>query len=465
MKTRKAKATDPGQAKIEASNTIPKPEIDPVKLLLLPSKTSPDARICTLAHPATSKPCRYYICPVGGVYEFQRIAAPKKSCRSWLLGPKMVVESGGSRCDDTGADHDEQSVQAQDQISGTPSQRQGTTAGDTTGQASRSVAQGHTIKEPEMLVATPIDPLFLILPSLYRQVNKSAKGLFLSLDDLLEESCESSMHFRHMTELEFIRSSTEARITAVCDTVEAGDEKMYRLNLDKLTTELMAKAKRMTANGLPASMETKFVVKALETPVMSLKREESFVSLGNADGPESQSTSAAESQSTAATSETSASNISAQTDTTVPDQPPQPSVPDNIKNLLRIRTALNFILTSYLPPSLTSAIKTILSSSSSSSSSVDFAPLDTHLTHIAKLRAEAQASRSLSDFSRKRNMIDDDEAAEVKAEKKRKKEEEEKKQKASLTKGVRDLQKVNVSGMKKMSDFFGKSSAVKKKKT
>ncbi|KAL8964250.1 MAG: hypothetical protein Q9183_004588, partial [Haloplaca sp. 2 TL-2023] len=89
-------------------------------------------------------------------------------------------------------------------------------------------------------------------------------------------------------------------------------------------------------------------------------------------------------------------------------------------------------------------------------------PLDDHLARIATLRAEVLATRSLSDFSRKRNMGDDDEAAEDRAEKRRKKEEEEKRAKVGLSKGIRDLQKVDVKGMKKMSDFFGKKPVGKK---
>ncbi|KAL9025386.1 MAG: hypothetical protein Q9196_005779 [Gyalolechia fulgens] len=458
MKTRKAKAAHSGQATAEA---VPKPESSPVQLLLLPANASPDARICTLAHPATSKPCRYYFCPKSGVYEFQRIAAPNKTCRSWLLGPKIIEPRGGGGSD-ISLEHDELLVEAPTQVSGTSSQSHGGRAINGTEPRSGSIAQGYTIKKPELLIATPLDPLFLLLPALYTQFNKSSKGLFLSLDDLLEQSYESSKHFRHVIESGIIQSTMEARMAAVCDTVAAGDEKMYRLNMDRLTAELMAKAKRMIANGLPASMEAKFVLKALEMPVMSVKREESFVSLSNADsisGPESQSTCTAESQSTATTSQTVASHVSTQTEITIPDLPPQQPVPDNIRNLLRIRTALYFIITSYFPAPLTSAIKTILSSPSSPT---DFTSLDTHLNHIAKLRAEAQASRSLSDFSRKRNMSDDDDAAEAKAEKKRKKEEEEKRQKAGLTKGVRDLKKVNVSGMKKMSEFFRKAPVAKK---
>jgi hypothetical protein len=50
----------------------------------------------------------------------------------------------------------------------------------------------------------------------------------------------------------------------------------------------------------------------------------------------------------------------------------------------------------------------------------------------------------------------EDEDSETRAEKKRKKEEEEKRKKAGESRGVKNLKKVNVSGMKKMSDFFKK---------
>jgi len=59
--------------------------------------------------------------------------------------------------------------------------------------------------------------------------------------------------------------------------------------------------------------------------------------------------------------------------------------------------------------------------------------------------------------------MNDDEAAETRAEKKRRKEEEEKRKKAGESRGLRDLKKVNVTGMKKMSDFFGKGAVTKTK--
>ncbi|KAL9009135.1 MAG: hypothetical protein Q9173_005811 [Seirophora scorigena] len=454
MKTRKTKPTPPSQGPPASSSTaIPIPaEEDPVKLLLLPSDASPAARICTLAHPATSKPCRYYFCPRSGVYEFQRIAAPRGSCRSWLLGRNVVRARAGQ------PDVENKPQEAADEIL-----RSEEVNGVEDYGAARSISQGHTIKNPELFIATPIDALFLILPTLQAQSQKSAKGLFLALDDLLESAGEGSKHLKHVVEPEAMQRMMERRVAAVCDTVDAGDEKMYRLSLRKLMTEILAKGKRMSANGLPASMEAKFVTKALEKPVMSLKREESSVSQGAVDSlvtDDSQPDNIVESQPSAITDGSTVSVSSAQTDITVPDPVVvAPPAPEDIYHLLRLRTALHIILTTYLPAHLATAIKDILSSTSSP---IDFNPLDVHLNHLATLRAEAQASRSQADFSRKRNAVEDEEAAEAKAEKRRKKEEDEKRQKAGLTKGIRDLKKVDVKGMKKMSEFFGKSSAGKK---
>ncbi|KAI4115506.1 MAG: hypothetical protein LQ338_007849 [Usnochroma carphineum] len=453
MKTRKTK-NNTSSSQQDNTTDIPSttsiPEQDPVRLLLLPSNASPQARICTLSHPATSKQCRYYFCPENGVYEFQRVAVPRRDCRSWLLGRRLAVAGARGRSADGSTlaqGNDVQDVSQEEQFNSSP--RDDVANGE---ESARSISQGHAIKDPDLFIATPIDPVFLILPSFYAQLQKSTKGLFLSLDDLLESACETSRHLKHIIESAAMQQRIETAMAAVCDTVSAGgDEKMYRLNIDKLVAELLAKTKRMVSSGLPASMEAKFIAKPLETPVMSLKREESsisqsgIVSLASTD---SQSTSTAESQPSTTTTE---STSSAQTDITIPSpSAPPTSAPTQIHDLLRLRTALNYLLKAYLPPSLANSIRATLSSTT------DFTPLDIHLSHLSTLRAEAQASRSLSDFSRKRNMMEDEEAAEAKAEKKRKKEDEEKAQRARETRGMRDLKKVDVRGMKKMSEFFGK---------
>ena len=248
------------------------------------------------------------------------------------------------------------------------------------------------------------------------------------------------------------------------DTVVGGDETMYRINLDKLLTELIIKAKNIVSSGFPATLEEKFIRRALEVPITGLKREESSLSetlnvsqedksntecVSSDHGSSQTNIVAADSAFTASTTTSNLSN-SKTYDLSI-------KVP-NVEPLLRLRTALSYMISSYVSPPIESALNQKLASSSSP---IDFKPLDAQLAHIANLRAQALASRSLADFSRKRSTNEDDEAAEARAEKKQKKEEEEKRRKAGETRGVRDLKNVDVSGMKKMSDFFAKGPSKK----
>ena len=422
----------------------------PLQLLMLPKGTSSSARICTLAHPRTEKPSRYYFCPQKGIFEFTRIAAPNSTCHSWLIAPKV------------------HKIQPVNSTLGSGSGKGATlecghTLPEINGEAigSKSASEGYVIKAPDFLVATPIDPLFLLLPSL------QSKKLFLSVDDILDDLCDSSKHFKQAVTNECTRVALEERMNVVCDVVEGGDEKMYRLNARKLLNELLIKAKAVVALGLPRSMEDKFINKALETPVMGLKQDQS--SLSDAAGASQDELSApaplpsesTDSQLSVVTSESAASDSSTQTDVTAPHQDPVPVVSDDVEHALRIRTALSYMISVYTPASLAA---TLIHKLYSEDGPINFKPLDDHLAHVAKVRSEMLASRSPSDFSRKRNMNEDDEAAETRAEKKRKKEEEEKRKKAGESRGIRDLKKADTSGMKKMSDFFGKGVAAKKKR-
>ncbi|KAI4198249.1 MAG: hypothetical protein LQ350_005411 [Teloschistes chrysophthalmus] len=451
MKTRTTKAKQPrtGSTPLSAKSI---PEKDPVRLLLLPQDAGPDARTCTLAHPATSKPCRYYWSPSKGLYEFQRIAAPRNASRSWLLIPKAAKEAARKQDEATSEDPMPMDRLPENQVNGLEHLATVNSA---------STQNAHTIQAPEIMVATPIDILFIILPALYAQIANKSKGLFLSLDDLIDAACDTSRHLKIILEHTVMRHRTEQRIDMVCDNVEAGDEKMYRLNVDRLLQELLSIAKRLQTKGLPPTMEAKFVDKALEVPMRSVKREDSSMSqtANNVSrDTDLQDNMSAESQPSTTASQSVESEASIQTNITVPDQPAP--VHEEIRDLLRLRTALQFVTSSYLPRPLISTINDLILSPSCS---INFKPLEDHLAHIAKLRAEALAARSLSDFSLKRSLVEDDEVADERAEKRRKKEEEEKRQKSGPSKGVRDLKKVDVSCMKKMSDFFGKKPVTKGK--
>ena len=428
----------------------------PPKLLILPEDRSADARICTLGHPRTSKPSRYYFDPSKGIYEFTSIAAPKSTRRSWLIGRKTGFER-----EKVGAKYrseEASTVETQDKDSARKSD-----TGPLNGQESthlQPISAGYILKDAELLVATPIDLLFLLLPSFSNPT--SAKGLFLSADDLFEKVSEDSKHFNQLTNHERTRKAMEERMQVVCDSVDAGDEKMYRLNEKRLLEELMCKAENMVEKGLPASMEEKFVRKALESPVGVIRHEDS--SLTETDIPQAAKTpsesESLESQGSSATLKSETSALSVGTEITIPDDSSPTGDDGELYHLLRIRTALSYMLSAYIPLSLAARVESQLASAESP---LRFKPLDERLASITKMRAEALAARSLGDFSRKRSMFEEDEAAESRAERKRRKEEEEKMKKAGESRSIRDLKKVDTKGMKKMSDFFGKGAAAKKK--
>lgn len=434
---------------MEASKQVP------ARILILPKDSSPDARICTLAHPRLLTPTRYYYCPTKGLYEFTRISASKRGRNSWLVGRRTALTCDGERMVSV-ADRVEHSTSslATDNID-----------------EQRAVADGYIVESPELFIATPIDPLFLIIPSFLTQ--SSAKktpqmnSLFLSSEDLLDSLLAKSKHLEHIIAHRYIRQRLEQRMSCVCDLVEAGDEKMYRLNTDKLLRELRSKASRILAMGLPASMEENFIQKALEAPVIGVKRMESSFPKDEKEFQEGINTSdpirsdALSTKSSSTTTRAPVSEASTGTDITVPEVEASEKGSIDIPRLLRLRTILSFIISTYLPPVLAHALTSRLSSTENP---LEFIPLDEHLAHLESLKVKALASRPLSDFSRKRGLEDDgDKAAEIRAEKKRKKDEEDKRNKAGESRSVKNLKKADVSGMKKMSAFF-KGEGKKKSK-
>ncbi|KAI5360869.1 hypothetical protein Slin14017_G090440 [Septoria linicola] len=413
-----AESSKPTLKKLDA------PVANPPQVLILPKDASGEARVATIPHPATLSPTRYFICPQRGFFECTRIAALKAQKRSWLLAPDRSLPAESDQSSD----------------------------------------DGYVLQTPDMLVATPIDPLFLLLPALLGEETEGQE--FLASSDYTAKLSETAPQLRSLLEsgnTKPLEHRFETRVEAVSDCMDMGDEKMYALSLPKLVKELVSKAKRMSSRGLPASMEDRFVKQALDVPVLSMKREESGVSLVREDsvaGAESQPSTALESQESTASTNTITSVETAAT--SVPGSSTDNSS-SQITDLLRLRVALNFILTSYILPKLKKRLDPFLDDSTITG--VDFAPLDKQISHIAQLKKDAQALRSLSDnISRKRAHEVDEEAGEKAAEKKRKQEEEDKKKK-NVSHGVKKLAKADTSGMKKMSSFFTKmpGAAAKKK--
>lgn len=434
---------------------------DVPKLLILPEGVSQHARVLSLCNPRTLTPKRYFFCPEKGIYEFTRLAAPKTAPKSCLIAPPHDKQSSRDTLPLTGGVSVCESRE--------PSQPRASST-------SPPIADGYLIESTEFLVATPIDPMFLILPVLAPKPSSNKhqqpKQVFLSADDLLDNLSDISEHFREVINHRPTCGFIQRRMAAVCDSVAAGDEIMYRLSNEKLLQVLLDKARGMVGRAFPKTLEARFVRKALEVPIMSVKREESSLSVDMRTDQEEdcrvvQSGLKTPSEGTDSQSSISSltmlhSHASSSTSISVIPESAPISAPEAIPELLRLRSALSYLLSSYVPLHLVDCLNQTISSPSGP---VDFTSLEQHLADLSNLRTEALASRSLSDFSRKRGVNDDDEAIESRMEKKRKKEEDEKRKKAGESRGVRDLKKVDTTGMKKLSDFFGKGTAGGKKKS
>jgi hypothetical protein len=433
MKTRSRKTTKPATSKeTPDANTNTAKElapsvVNPPHIFILPKDASPAARIVTLPDPASSSPNRYFVCPEKGFFEFTKIAAPKKACRSWLLAPDRQANKATE-----GHANEEVPEEQQD--------------------------ESYVLEKPDMFVATPVDPLFIILPLL----TGGETGSYLTFSDFIytteRQGLVQLQQLLRQSNFAGLEKKIEGRMEAVCDCLDMGDgeDKMYQLSTQKLAAALATKANRMAKGRLPASMEERFVRQALEVPVLSVKREDSSISIAAEDaapGAESK-------DDTAETSQNSTTTVSAATISTpatsvaVTPVEDRSNAADEITGLLRVRTALDFLIVSYTPTSLRTAIQNIIKAPTSP---VDFAPLDKHLEYVAGLKKQAQALRSLSDNISRKRSADDDEDALDKAEAKRKKKEEDEIKKKNTSRGVQQLAKVNTTGMKKLSSFFTKA--------
>lgn len=440
MKTRSKRTTKATNTKkespeqsVDAAKELAPSVTTPPHVFVLPKGASSEARIITLPDPASSSPNRYFVCPEKGFYEFTRIAAPKKACRSWLL-----------------AAQDSEALKKED--------------GHKSEDAREQADEAYVLQQPDMFVATPVDPLFVLLPLLLG----GETGSYLTFSDYVftteNEGLAQLQQLLRQNTFAKLERTMEERIGVVCDCLDMGDgeDKMYQMSTSKLAVALVSKASNMAKKGLPASMEERFVKQALEVPVLSIRREESSISIAPEDatpGAESETTTAETSQESNTSTATTTVSTAASSVATTPAEA-QPLAASEIINLLRVRTGLDFLISSYVPTSLRTAVQ---DACKAPASSVDFAPLDKHLEYIAGLKKQAQVLRSLSDnISRKRGADDDEEALD-KAEAKRKKKEEDEIKKKNMSRGVQQLAKANTTGMKKLSSFFTKAPPKKTK--
>lgn len=398
---------------------------NPLRLVIIPTGISPDARFVTVTDPSDrEKQKQLLFCPLQGLHELTNISAPKHELRSALISPWQVP--------------DDELVDIEHQ---------------------ERASEGYIVQKASYTTVTPYDPCFLLLPVV---TNNERGNLMRSLDDLCEDTEVGVQHI-----LQKGRTMMMDAMEKVCDFVEVSNEKLYRYSPRKTLRHVLSKAQRICQKGLPPSMRDKLVLRALEAPVLSIRREESAISVTSRETQhtttssasssvrleesfDSQSTSNATTVSSLTPSGTSTANTST---TGTSGRTTEDAVPTQTVHLQSLLVAFKFIAHSYLKPSMATSL--IIDLQDSGVSDIDFSPLTKYVADLAELRKEAAASMATNDYSRKREFEDDEEAAE-RAEKKKKMQEDEKRKKASMSRGVKDLAKVNVTGMKKMSDFFGK---------
>ena len=315
------------------------------------------------------------------------------------------------------------------------------------------------------MIATPYDPLFLLLTPLALSFESSMEkpSHFFPFSDYLDTLLSLSPQAQYLIQSEKFSALLACRLQCISDHVEVGDERMYRLSIGKLLSELLSKAKKMVENGLPRSLEDRFVRRVPEPlAVLDINIEEEEQcnpgtpsltpgeSITDKSEPETPNTFGdLDSQSNSLAKSTAASDTQSDVEhlsrssfaSTSPHAP-----------LLRLRVALNYILRSYVPPNLQDLLLEHLDTIGIPS----FTALDTYLADLTSQRRAALASRSLNDLNRKRN-AEDFESGESRAEKKAKVEAEEARKKAGMSRGVRNLKKADLTGMKKLSSFFTKA--------
>ena len=188
----KTRSTKASSSKKKEEDSTPKPalkkldpsEENPPQVFILPRDASSEARVVTILNPATAAPSRYFVCPEKGFYEFTRVAAPKKQHRSWLLAPDREKES-----DTEGEDAENEKCDG-----------------------------GHVLQSPDMFVATPMDPLFLLLPALVDDIESIGQE-YLAPSDYTAKLSKTSPHLSQLIQSSDsgkLEHTLEARSNGMC---------------------------------------------------------------------------------------------------------------------------------------------------------------------------------------------------------------------------------------------------------
>src|SRR5262249_38985937 len=158
---------------------------------------------------------------------FTAIKSPSSIPRSIMFAPSFHLKDRK----DNGLENSDKPSEEGGTNEGIPKQETG----------SHASLGGYISKTAELLIATPVDLIFFLLPILPpASKHTPAQKLFQPLDDILDSHDRLSKHLRDILLHNLFRSTVERRMEAICDTVDSG-ETMFRLSDDKLVQELLSK--------------------------------------------------------------------------------------------------------------------------------------------------------------------------------------------------------------------------------
>lgn len=379
---------------------------DTHRVCVLPKVVSDNAEIIYMPHPSTSAPAAFLFVPKDGrIHELTKVSVPRKTARSWLIAGDE--------------NHEED-----------------------TKEPAHPLQKGYLIEDADMLIATPFDPLFFLATLLATSRNKD-KNSFRLVDDYWEMLSGQSRTFARLVRNELFAKTLLKRLEAISDVQDIGDEKVYRPSQLGMARIMAKKAGRMIGYDVwPVSMDENLVKKELEIPLLQRQHE--------VDAEQDQ--------------ECQTENNGNQTGSAKVTRKPKQhnDIDPAVLDRMRMRKALDYLLSAYIPTPLRNDIELLFHQDELKSSTdlLDLTVLNDHLEKVKQAKNEAVALRALSDnISRKRG-LDDEETTDARAEKKRKKDEEEMKKK-NESRALKNLKKVDTSGMKKMSSFFTKLPAKK----
>jgi hypothetical protein len=152
--TRSSASSSPVKTQVSVESLGAHDGSQTLKLIILPKHATSVARFLMLKHPIDGTKRRFYFCPRNGLFELKRVNAPTSSLRSILYtGPNENSVTNIGKLRNIASLKNEE----------------GLDRGPQRPTRAVNIASGYVNKAAELLVATPFDMVFILIPLLNLQ--------------------------------------------------------------------------------------------------------------------------------------------------------------------------------------------------------------------------------------------------------------------------------------------------------